>query len=151
MATANATALLRRYFAALDSVRANPAASIDSLSAVAIGIELNSDQRLVEGQRARGLRQTGTTRIAQLQVVSVNRDNSAPTAGKVPAVSVAVCWDVTGADLVDKSGHSVVSSSRPKRGWTIYTVANYEWTSHPADGWRVADSQDLKRSPCVGH
>ena len=148
LAAENATTLLRTYFATLDAVRSTASEAIGRLSSVTTSIELSAEQHLIQEQRARGLHQTGTTRIDKLQVESVNLGNSDPSAGKAPTVSIAVCWDVTNADLVDKGGHSVVSSARPKRGWTLYTVANYQWSANPAGGWRVADSQDLKRTPC---
>jgi hypothetical protein len=112
-------------------------------------IELSAERRLVVHERRQHLRQTGRTRIDQLKVQSVNLDNSDPKLGKVPIVTVDVCWDVSGADLVNKSGHSVVSPSRADRGWTRYTVANYHWSKHRSDGWRVADGQDLRQAPCA--
>jgi hypothetical protein len=95
------------------------------------------------------LRQVGATRIETLKVQSVNLDNSEPSAGKVPTVTVDVCWDVSGAGLIDKSGHSVVKPGRADTGWTRYTVANYHWSGNPSDGWRIATSQDLKKTSCA--
>jgi hypothetical protein len=83
-----------------------------------------------------------------LQVQSVNLDNSDPSAGKVPTVQVDVCVDVSDVDILDKAGKSTVSQRRPDTGWTRFTVANYHWSSHPKDGWRVATGEDLKKAPC---
>ena len=91
----------------------------------------------------------GTTAISELKVQSVNLDNSAPDAGKVPTVVIDVCWDVSKVDVLDKSGKSIVSPDRPDTGWTRYTVANYEYAADPTGGWRVATGQDLKQTPCA--
>ena len=96
-----------------------------------------------------GQRQTGTTAISELKVQSVNLDNSDPDAGKVPTVVIDVCWDVSKVDVLDKSGKSIVSPTRPDTGWTRYTVANYDYAADPTGGWRVATGQDLKKTPCA--
>ena len=93
--------------------------------------------------------ETGTTALNELEVQSVNLDNSDPKAGKVPPVVIDVCWDVTKVDVLDKSGMSIVSSDRPDTGWTRYTVANYKYAADPTGGWRVATGQDLKQTPCA--
>ncbi|MCB0909868.1 MAG: hypothetical protein KDB63_22455 [Nocardioidaceae bacterium] len=149
MAAADATRLVHRYFSVLDDVRQHPAKPLGQLSGVAISIQLSAERTLIARQRSAGLRQVGATNIAALKVQSVNLDNSDPSLGKVPVVQVDVCWDVSHADLVDKSGTSVVSPDRPDRGWTRYTVANYHWSANPSNGWRISDGQDLKQAPCA--
>jgi hypothetical protein len=148
-AAADATALVRRYFAVLDEARTTTASPLSDLKAVAIGTQLTAQSKLVKNGRQRGLHQVGATRIVRLKVQSVDLENSDPSVGKVPTVAVDVCWDVSGADLQDKSGQSVVSPDRADRGWTRYTVANYHWSQNPTGGWRIASSQDLKQSPCA--
>jgi hypothetical protein len=148
-ATADASALVRRYFAVLDAVRQSDSMPPSRLSSVMTSIELSTERRLVTRQRQQGLRQTGDTAVALLEVQSVNLDNSEPSAGRVPTAMVDVCWDVSNADLVGKNGQSVVSPNRADRGWTRYTVANYYWATNPSGGWRVADGQDLKKAPCA--
>lgn len=148
-ATAAVVALMRRYFAVLDAVRQDPSLPLSRLSSVMTSVELTTQHRLVEGERQQHLRQTGETAIDRFTVQSVNLDDSVPSAGRVPTVTIDVCWDVSGADLVDKKGHSVVSATRPDRGWARYTVANHHWSTNPSGGWRVADGQDLKRTPCA--
>ena len=145
-----ASQVVRQYFAVLDKLRQQPNRPLNGLSEVATSIQLSSQRTLLKGERRKGLRQIGDTKIADLNVQSVNLDNSDPKAGRIPTVVVDVCWNVSDADLVDKSGKSVVSRSRPGIGWTRYTVANYHWKSNRTDGWRVASGQDLKRTPCAG-
>ena len=124
-------------------------AILKPLETVAISAQLKAVQTLVRRQREQGQRQTGTTAISELKVQSVNLDNSAPDAGKVPTVVIDVCWDVSKVDVLDKSGKSIVSPDRPDTGWTRYTVANYEYAADPTGGWRVATGQDLKQTPCA--
>lgn len=150
LAAANATALIRRYFQTLDAVRQSASTPISQLSTVATSVQLNAEEALVKRERSAGYRQTGTTRVVAIKVDSVNLDNSNPSAGAVPTVAVDVCWDVSHVDVVDASGHSIVSPSRVDRGWTQYLVSNYRYTTDPAAGWLVSSGHDLKRSPCVG-
>lgn len=140
---------MRRYFGVLDSVRRDQSIPISRLSSAMTSIELTTERRLVSQERQQGLHQTGHTAIDGLKVQSVNLDNSKPAAGMVPTVTVDVCWDVGGADLVDRHGQSVISPSRADRGWTRYTVANYHWSEDPSNGWRVANGHDLKQKPCA--
>lgn len=148
-AAADASEVVQRYFAVLDELRQDPSLPLSKLAAVATSTQLSAQKHLVNGERSRGLQQTGLTRIRKLTVQSVNLDNSDSAAGRVPAVSIDVCWDVSEADLVDANGKSVVSHTRVERGWTRYTVANYHWKTNPSGGWRIASSQNLEQTPCA--
>ena len=149
LASDTAEDVVRRYFTVLDDLRQNPSKPVKQLSSVATSTQLAGQKRLLSVERGQGLHQVGTTRVAELTVQSVNLDNSAPSTGNVPTVTVDVCWDVSNADLIDQRGKSVVSPSRANTGWTRYTVANYHWSESPSGGWRIATSQDLKQTPCA--
>ena len=133
----------------VDQLRSDPATHLKKLKSVATSAQLNAVETLTGRQRDEGQRQTGATSINELQVQSVNLDNSDPKAGKVPTVVIDVCWDVSKVDVLDKSGKSILSPDRPDTGWTRYTVANYEYAADPTSGWRVATGQDLKKTPCA--
>lgn len=148
-ASAGATDAVRSYFTVVDQLRRDPAADLKKLKSVATSAQLNAVMTLIDRSRDEGQRQTGTTAINELQVQSVNLDNSDPKAGKVPTVVIDVCWDVSRVDVLDKSGESIVSPDRPDTGWTRYTVANYKYAADPTLGWRVATGQDLKQTPCA--
>ena len=148
-ASADATDAVRSYFTVVDRLRSDPAADLKKLKSVATSAQLNAVETLISRQRDEGQRQTGTTALNELEVQSVNLDNSDPKAGNVPTVVIDVCWDVTKVDVLDKSGKSIVSSDRPDTGWTRYTVANYKYAADPTLGWRVATGQDLKQTPCA--
>jgi hypothetical protein len=149
IASEAASALLRQFYTVRNQLRQDPTQSLDLLERVAISTELAAQQNLFKNERKQGLHQTGETKIAKLQVQSVNLDNSDPKAGKVPAIQIDVCFDVSGVDLLDENGKSVVSQDRPDTGWIRYSVANYEWDSDPDGAWRVASSQDIERTPCA--
>ena len=67
----------------------------------------------------------------------------------MPTVQIDVCYDVSGVDILDRDGKSVVTPDRPETGWVRYSVANYQWKERPRDGWRVASGTDLERAPCA--
>ena len=149
VASEAASDVVRRYFATIDQLRQDPGRPARSLTSVGIGTQLTAQQRLLETQRSNGFRQSGDTTIVEVTVQSINLDNSEPTAGRVPTATIDVCWDVSGVDVVDTNGESVVSRDRPDRGWTRFTVSNYRWDSDPTGGWRVAGGKDLKLAPCA--
>ncbi|WP_148575330.1 hypothetical protein [Nocardioides caldifontis] len=148
LASAAAEDVVRRYFTVLDNLRQNPTEPLRPLSSVATSTQLAAQKRLLQRERGEGLRQVGTTAVAQLTVQSVNLKGSNRAVGEVPIVTVDVCWDVSGADLVNKSGKSVVSPDRETTGWTRYTVANYQRSKDSEGDWRIATSQDLRQTPC---
>ena len=147
-ATAAATATVNDYYAIRNQLRRDPTQPLSGLKSVAISTELTTQQTLFKREREQGLHQTGETKVVELQVQSVNLDNSDPQAGKVPTVQIDVCFDVSGVDVLDADGKSVVTPDRPDTGWIRYSVANYQWDSNPDGAWRVASSQDIERTPC---
>lgn len=149
IASEAASALLREYFATVDQLRQQPTRPISELGAVAISTQLAAQKKLIQSQRGDGLRQRGSTTIAKLTVQSVNLDNTDPKAGKVPTVQIDVCYDVSGVDILDSDGQSVVGPDRPGTGWVRYSVSNYKWKADPRGGWRVASGTDLKQAACA--
>lgn len=147
-AAAAATATVDSYYATLDRLRQDHSKPIDALSKVETSTLLRADRHLIEGERSKKLRQVGDTEVVDMSVESVNLDNSDPDVGKVPTVTVDVCWDVSEVDLIDASGKSVVSPDRADVGWIRYIVANYQYRTDPVTGWRVASAQDLEQQPC---
>lgn len=148
VARAAATNTVHDYFAVLDDLRQDHGQSIHELTKVATSTQLTAAQRLVENERAKKLKQIGDLRLAETSVENISLDNSDPKAGKVPTVTIDVCWDVRDVDVVDAAGTSVVSPDRADFGWTRFIVANYHYQTDPATGWRVASGEDLKQPPC---
>jgi hypothetical protein len=143
-----ASAVLRRYYDVRNQLRKDAAQPLTLLEEVAASTELAAQQNLFKKERKQGLHQVGTTKVAELEVQSVNLDNSDPKAGKVPTVQIDLCFDVSQVDVVDANGKSVISPDRPDTGWIQFLVSNYQWDTDPDGGWRVASSQDLERTPC---
>jgi len=148
-ATAAATALILKYYAIRNDLRRDPKQPLSRLKDIATSTELTAQETLIRRERNQGLHQTGETKVVKFEVGSVNLDNSDPQAGNVPTVQIDVCFDVSDVDVLDADGKSVVSPERPDTGWIRYSVANYQWDSDPDGAWRVASSQDIKRTPCA--
>ena len=135
--------MVRQYFETVGQVRQAPKRPAAALDAVASSTQLTAQKNLLKSQRADGLHQPGMTQVVKLNVQSVSLDD--------PATAVIdVCWDVSGVDVIDRSGKSVVTPERKEVGWTRFTVTNDKWETAPADGWRVSGGSDLEKEPCVG-
>lgn len=148
VASEAASAVLRKFYDVRNQLRQDPSQPLTLLDNVAISTELAAQQNLFKREREQGLRQTGETKVVELDVKSVNLDNSDPKAGKVPTVQIDLCFDVSDVDVVDKDGKSVVTPDRPDTGWIQFLVSNYQWDTDPDGSWRVASSQDIERTPC---
>ncbi|WP_445257373.1 hypothetical protein [Nocardioides aurantiacus] len=148
LASEAASATLRKYYDVRNQLRQNPGRPLSLLDQVAISTELAAQRNLFKKERKQGLRQVGATKVAELEVQSVNLDNSDPKAGKVPTVQIDLCFDVSEVDVVDADGKSVISPDRPDTGWIQFLVSNYQWDANPNAGWRVASSKDIERTPC---
>lgn len=148
LASEAASVVLRKFYDVRNKLRQDPSQPLTLLDDVAISTQLAAQQRLFKKERKQGLHQTGETKIAKLEVQSVNLDNSDPKSGKVPTVQIDVCLDVSGVDVIDRDGKSVISPDRPDTGWIQYLVSNYQWDTDPDGGWRLASGQDIERTPC---
>lgn len=144
-----ATAALREFYEVRTRLRQDPSEPLTLLDDVAISTELTAQRNLFERERNQGLHQVGETKIVELDVKSVNLDNSDPSAGKVPTVQIELCFDVSDVDVVDEDGKSAISPDRPDTGWIQFLVSNYEWDTDPDGAWRVASSRDIERTPCA--
>jgi hypothetical protein len=148
-AVANVEAFIPEYYRVLDEVSQDPA-SAESLSSVTISRALSVWQNEYQSWRDDGRRQVGEPqRILEVDVQSVDLDNSDPEQGVVPTVIVDICYDVSDVEVVDEKGNSVVQPDRPDRGWERLYVANYEYEDDPDGAWRVADGETLERQTCT--
>ena len=149
VAAAQASSLVRRYFAVLDELGQNRASNLKALTSVVTGTELRAEQSFFRNQHRLGQRQAGDTRIAAMKVQSVDPGKPDSSTSTVPTVVVDVCWDVSEVDVFDRNGKSTVGPNRADTGWTRYTVTNVRFAADPSGGWRVASGQDLKKAPCA--
>ncbi|NNM46993.1 hypothetical protein [Knoellia koreensis] len=120
-----------RYWRVLDQLAADPKKSLNLISTVARG-QAASQSRVELG----ALQAKGWTQVGQ----SVVRSSSATTKdGK--AFAVVACIDVSGVDVVDTAGTSVVKAGRPDRQEYTYTVSKV-----PQGFFVTVDT--LKGKPC---
>ena len=147
VASAAASANVRKYFATVDLLRQDAMRPAGELKSVAVSTQLTAQERLLKSQRDEDLRQVGDTRVIEVHVESINLDTAD---GKVPTALIDVCWDVSDVDVLDAYGESVITPEREEVGWTRFTVVNDSFASRPRDGWRVSGGSDLKREPCAG-
>lgn len=149
-AAADAQSIVTDYYAITDLLLQDATVPLNRLEEVAASTQLSAQDKFLSAERTAGTQQRGDTLIVETKVQAVSLDNSDPKSGHVPTVTVDVCWDVSGVDVLDASGKSIIPSDRPDRGWTRLTVANYSWDSDPETGWRVAGGEDLEKKPCAG-
>lgn len=149
-ATSAAESAVADYYALTDLLLQDDSVPLDRLDEVAISTQLSAQKSFLTTEREAGTQQRGDTKVVETKVQSVSLDNSDPQAGRVPSVTIDICWDVSDVDILDASGKSIVPADRPDRGWTRLTVANYTWDTDPKTGWRVAGGEDLEKTPCAG-
>jgi len=137
-----ASDVVRAYFTTVDQVRQDAKRPATDLDAVASSTQLAAQKRLLKNQRESGRRQVGDTKVVEVNVESVSLEDPA-------TAYVDVCWDVSGVDILDADGKSVVTDGRTNVGWTRFVVTNPEWDTAPTDGWRVSSGSDLEKEPCA--
>ncbi len=111
---------------------------------------LVSPQRALEevefrqSQQLPDARVIGDTELASLSVVSVDLE---PEPGGYPTVVLQACIDVSGVDVVDGSGNSLVSPERVDRTRSTVTLYRLEATAERPEGWYVTEATSLGE-PC---
>lgn len=104
--------------------------------ASSIGSALVDNVNALNAAKAQKARLTGKTQLKSVRHVetdlAMDLKSSPPT---VPVVTFLVCYDVTGVNVVDSAGKSIVPASRKPTGLRLVGVVNYEYPS--PDGWRV--------------
>jgi hypothetical protein len=110
---AAAIARAQGYVAVLDKLSSNPKATLDELSTVARGKAVDKWRQIIFDDRSAGRRQTGSTKLTLLSAKAGSSDQQ---------WVVTMCLDVSGVDVVDRDGKSVVSKDRPDRVRDVLTV-----------------------------
>ena len=145
-AAAAAQARYRDFLRVVDTVGTAGFVSDAPLKAVAVPPELVLQQLTVRQSKPQGRRQNGYTRLTSLSVSSVDLT---PPAGGYPEVVLQACVDVSGVDITDRTGRSVVTAGRAPR--TKSTVTMYEYkkgtVGAEAGGWYVYQAT-AKNEPC---
>ena len=110
---AAAVARAKGFVAMLDKLSSNPKANLDELSTVARGKAADKWRQILLDDRSAGHRQTGSTKLTLI---------SAKVGSSDQRWVVTMCLDVSGVDVVDRDGKSVVAKNRPDRVRDVLTV-----------------------------
>ncbi|GAA4708102.1 hypothetical protein APR04_003899 [Promicromonospora umidemergens] len=141
-AAANATELVHEYYRTTDAVATDPS-DLEPLKSVATSAELLRLQNTFTQWADDGWHKTGAITVVELTTQSVSLEDPDPT------IQIDVCYDVTGVDVVDRSGESQVATNRPDRTWERLWVSNPNYGDDRESGWLVADRKTLERKPCA--
>lgn len=109
---AGAEEAVTRFWAVLDEVATSPEKDQNVLATVARAQALAQWQKLVADDRAAGLTQTGRSEVGGIK---------GSLAGGT-TFDVKACVDVSGVDVLDANGKSVVAPGRPDRQRYTYAV-----------------------------
>lgn len=112
-AEAAAIARAKGYVAMLDKLSSNSKANLDELSTVARGKAADKWRQIILDDRSAGHRQTGSTKLTLISAKAGSSDQQ---------WVVTMCLDVSGVDVVDRDGKSVVTKNRPDRVRDVLTV-----------------------------
>ena len=107
------------YLAVSDAIFAEGGADPERLSGVASGDFLEASIAGFQKVQTNGWRSVGTSTADSYELQKFDPDGS---------VTVYLCTDVSGVDVVDSSGQSVVSPNRPAR---TYFEVNFDYVGGP--------------------
>lgn len=147
LAAAEAQERYEEFLRVGDDVGQGGFASALPFDAVAVAPErVFQETAFRNARKTPGLRQIGTTQIASMSVTSVDLT---PEPGGYPGVVLQVCLDVSGVDILDGSGTSIVSPDREDRSKSTVTMYRYEPGTKGAEagGWYVYEATALNE-PC---
>lgn len=101
-----------------------------------VGTALIDNVNVLNAVKAQKVRQTGNTKLKSITHVATHlQKDLKATPPAVPVVTFLVCYDVSGVDIVDSAGKSVVPDSRKPTGLRLVGVVNRDYPS--PTGWRV--------------
>jgi hypothetical protein len=128
-ALAEATEAVTDYYVAVDRINSDPSADPDTLQNVATGDAYLASVRAAVSRKGRGLVQTGSARVVDVNTVSIDLTNAPPS--RYPTVVLDACLDVSATDVEDTDGQSVVRADRLDRTAARLDVVHHDF------GWRV--------------
>jgi len=133
--------LVEKYYAVDEAIASNPETPLKRYYQVAQGRYAQSLLQSAQARRAEGHRVIGRVKVGAPEI----RDLQLPRSkGGIPAATVRVCLDVSGVNVVDKEGKSVVHASRSDA-----YVENLRLQKRKS-GWRVTDGANTEISTCDG-
>lgn len=147
LAAAAAEARYREYLRVDDEVGQGGYISAAPYDAVSVVPErANLELVFRAARKTPGRRQVGTTEVAALSVTSVDLT---PVPGGYPRIVLQACVDVSGVDVVDGAGRSIVTADRVRRSKSTVTMYSYKPGTKGAElgGWYVYEAT-AKGEPC---
>ena len=141
-AVAEATDLVRAYYAEIDRVNIDPNADANTLRDVTANEAFDLQLRTALQTKARGLTQIGNVRVLEVTPFSIDLSSDATAQPpKYPTIVMDTCIDVSEVNVVDAEGKSVVASTRPPQSAARVDVVQFDF------GWRVNKIQSAGQ-PC---
>lgn len=138
---------VHQYLLVTDQLGADPSGDPAVLKTVAVGSSLVEANNAVINSRAKARHQIGGTAVVSMTVDRVDlRLDAQRQPPVIPTVAVKICYDVSGLNVVDGTGKSVVTTERKDRALEVFGVANYNYPD--PKGWRVAYTT-VKGDPCA--
>ena len=147
LAAAEAEQRYREFLRVDDEVGRGGYQSSDAYDAVSVAPERAYRETLFRNARQlNGARLVGSKEVASLTVVALDLT---PEPGGYPKVVLQACVDVSGIDVLDAEGRSLVSPDRLDRSKSIVTMYRYEPGTKGAEagGWYVYEATS-KAEPC---
>jgi hypothetical protein len=133
--------LVEKYYAVDEAIAANPRVPLKRYYEVAQGDYAQSLLQAAQAQRAKGYQVIGKVKVGAPEVRGLLLPHSN---GDVPGATVRVCLDVSGVNVVDKEGKSVVEPGRPSAYIETLSLKKRKY------GWRITDGANRETSKCDG-
>jgi hypothetical protein len=138
---------LRAYYPVLDRSLQDPDGfNLEDYKTVAISSALVDAQNRFNAIAAQDLTQVGDIKLSSIEASKADltfKPNVSPP--EIPTVEFQVCYDVSGLNMVDKDGTSIVPADRKPRGVDRVGVSNFEYPDGP---WLVGFVEHLEDETC---
>lgn len=131
-AVSEATEAVNAFYAAIDRLNIDSNSDTATLQEVSTGEAYLVQERSAVQMKARGLTQIGNSRVIDATPFSIDlTTDAAASPPKFPTVVMDTCLDVSGVNVVDAEGKSVVPSTRPAQTTARLELVRFDF------GWRV--------------
>ena len=149
-AALSAEEMVRAYLRAqTDCLTDPPATELTCFDSIAIGTELVNLKNALTSAQAMETRVTGEIVVASIELQGVDLTNDpAASPPVVPTVVFDVCADVSGYNVVDKDGQSIVPPDRAPLRPLEVSVYNYAYPDQAQ--WRVGYVVPVEDVACGG-
>lgn len=141
-ALAEVTKIVNEYYALLDQIGADRSADANILRDVATGEALQNAIRADVRSKAQGRVQIGNVKVLEVEPFSIDlTSDPAADPRKYETIVIDTCVDVSGVNVVDAEGKSVVLATRLPQSADRFDVVHYDF------GWRITNVE-YAGQPC---